>query len=148
MTASRSMAQSGGLVADMSSRKPLRDAVIMTDGGERVTTDYRGQFVLSGKFRGATILCKGYIKRNITAEEMQRDTIFLIPNINTLKGVEIIAPNDGMGALKRSMDSEAKAIPIKPKTGFSFDFFSLFDRSKRRVSKKERERQKRILDNY
>lgn len=41
-----------------------------------------------------------------------------------------------------------KALPKVPKSGWSFDFGSLFDHSKRRVSKKERARQKQILDNY
>lgn len=52
-TAVRVEAQSGAVVADMSSRKPLRDALVVTDGGEKVATDYRGRFALSGSYRGA-----------------------------------------------------------------------------------------------
>lgn len=147
-SASRSAAQTDGVVADMSSHKPLRDVIIITDRDTRVTTDYRGHFSLCGSYGGATIMRKGYMKRNMTAAEMRRDTIFLIPDINTLQGVEIVAPSDGRVALKKSIESEMKALPKVPKSGWSFDFGSLFDRSKRRVSKKERARQKQILDNY
>lgn len=144
----RVAAQSGAVVADMSSRKPLRDALVVTDGGEKVATDYRGRFALSGSYRGVSVICKGYLRRNMTADEMRRDTIFLIPEVKTLSGVEIVLPGDGLGALKKSLGQESKAVPVKPKSGNSFDFFGIFDKSKRRVSKKERERQKRILDNY
>ena len=84
----------------------------------------------------------------MTADEMRRDTIFLIPEVKTLSGVEIVLPGDGLGTLKQSFMSEKSNVPVKPKSGISFDFFGIFDKSKRRVSKKERERQKRILDNY
>ncbi len=146
--ASRSVAQTDGVVADMSSRRPLRDAIIITDRGTQVTTDYRGHFSLDGSYGSAGIMCKGYLTRRMTAGEMRRDTIFLIPDVKTLQGVEIVAPSDGRTALKKSIESDMKALPKTPKSGFSFDFGSLFDRSKRRVSKKERARQKQILDNY
>lgn len=144
----RVAAQSGAVMADMSSRKPLRDALVVTDGGEKVATDYRGRFALSGSYRGASVICKGYLRRNMTADEMRRDTIFLIPEVKTLSDVEIVLPGDGLGTLKQSFMSEKSNVPVKPKSGISFDFFGIFDKSKRRVSKKERERQKRILDNY
>lgn len=147
-TAVRVAAQSGAVVADMSSRKPLRDALVVTDGGEKVATDYRGRFVLSGSYRGASVICKGYLRRNMTADEMRCDTIFLIPEVKTLSGVEIVLPGDGLSTLKQSFMSEKSNVPVKPKSAISFDFFGIFDKSKRRVSKKERERQKRILDNY
>lgn len=147
-TAVRVAAQSGAVVADMSSRKPLRDALVVTDGGEKVATDYRGRFALSGSYRGASVICKGYLRRNMTADEMRRDTIFLIPEVKTLSGVEIVLPGDGLSTLKQSFMSEKSNVPVKPKSGISFDLFGIFDKSKRRVSKKERERQKRILDNY
>lgn len=147
-TAVRVAAQSGAVVADMSSRKPLRDALVVTDGGEKVATDYRGMFALSGSYRGASVICKGYLRRNMTADEMRRDTIFLIPEVKTLSGVEIVLPGDGLSTLKQSFMSEKSNVPVKPKSAISFDFFGIFDKSKRRVSKKERERQKRILDNY
>lgn len=144
----RVAAQSGAVVADMSSRKPLRDALVVTDGGEKVATDYRGRFALSDSYRGASVICKGYLRRNMTADEMRRDTIFLIPEVKTLSGVEIVLPGDGLSTLKQSFMSEKSNVPVKPKSAISFDFFGIFDKSKRRVSKKERERQKRILDNY
>lgn len=147
-TAVRVAAQSGAVVADMSSRKPLRDALVVTDGGEKVATDYRGRFALSGSYRGASVICKGYLRRNMTSDEMRRDTIFLIPEVKTLSGVEIVLPGDGLSTLKQSFMSEKSNVPVKPKSAISFDFFGIFDKSKRRVSKKERERQKRILDNY
>lgn len=147
-SAVRVAAQSGAVVADMSSRKPLRDALVVTDGGEKVATDYRGRFALSGSYRGASVICKGYLRRNMTADEMRRDTIFLIPEVKTLSGVEIVLPGDGLSTLKQSFMSEKSNVPVKPKSAISFDFFGIFDKSKRRVSKKERERQKRILDNY
>lgn len=147
-SAVRVAAQSGAVVADMSSRKPLRDALVVTDGGEKVATDYRGRFALSGSYRGASVICKGYLRRNMTADEMRRDTIFLIPEVKTLSGVEIVLPGDGLSTLKQSFMSEKSNVPVKPKSAISFDFFGIFDKSKRRVSKKERERQKRILGNY
>ena len=54
----RVAAQSGGVVADMSSRKPLRDALVVTDGGEKIATDYRGRFALSGSYRGASVIAR------------------------------------------------------------------------------------------
>jgi len=142
------MAQSSGVVAAMDTRKPLRDVSIRLNDSCSVTTDWRGHYKIARAYAGATLVCKGYMVCRLTAKEMQRDTVFLIPLEVTLAGVEIKAPKSDIAGAKYISKEELKMVASGKPSLATFDFFALFDRRQRHVSKKERLRQKRILDNY
>lgn len=142
-----SAAQTDGVVADMKSRLPIRDAKISTSSGHFVTTDYLGRFHIPKPFTSATVSCRGYMQRNIKTDGVPRDTIFLIPLANTLAEVEITASGTPRTNMTEMVRKHAAQTP-RTNSGLNFDFFRMFDKSVRYVSKKEREKQKRILDNY
>lgn len=85
-------AQNSCVVAAMDTRLPLRDVIVRGMSGQSDTTDWRGHFYRSVFTNGATFICKGYMTRTLTNEELKRDSVFLIPLVTTLHGVEIFAP--------------------------------------------------------
>lgn len=142
------VAQVSGVVAAMDTRLPLRDVAVRVSDSYSVSTDWRGRYRIDRKADGATFTCKGYMIRTLTAEEMRRDTVFLMPLLTTLDGVEVVAPRPDLKGASYLSKEEMRAIGRRSSGSVSFDFFSMFDRSKRRLSRKERARQKQVLDNY
>lgn len=135
------------VVADMKSHLPVGGAKISTGNGREAITDHRGHFRIAPHQGVATVSCRGYMQRRVSAAALASDTIFLIPLINMLPEVEVTtSPNARMDIAE--MVRKAAASAACPPSGVSFDFFSLFDRSVRHVSRKEREKQKRILEKY
>lgn len=147
LAARRCHAQVDGVVADMKSRLPILGAKISIGNGREVVTDYRGHFRIAAHTGGATVSCRGYMQRRVGGSALAADTIFLIPMINMLPEVEVKASSGTSVSITEQVRRSTAAIP-RGSTGVSFDFFSMFDKSVRHVSRKERERQKRILDNY
>ena len=145
-------AQTKGVIADMESRKPLRDVTVHSSANEIVKTNYLGRFVLISTFTSVTITCKGFLSRTLNRDEMQRDTIFLLPRMSELDEVVIYAKAPKIGFDLKSLTKDASlSAPRSGGIGAGFDFFKpleRFDRSKRYVSRKQRRKQKEILDNY
>lgn len=144
----RSVAQAEGVVADMETRLPIRDAHLRTNTGEEVKTDYRGRFVLQKPFSSVAIRASRYDLLTMKADQFRRDTVFLLPEYTRLGEVVIIGRH-----LKPefNMVKEArKGAERAPKTGgiSGFDFLSVFDRSHRHISRKQRQREKEILRKY
>ena len=142
-----------GIVADMSTGVPQRDVIIYTNHNEVDTTDWKGEYVFKEPFEWAEASHPRFLKRKVTIDEMKADTIRLIPLVNELSEVVItakrleIAPAIMMGVAQ----AIAEGAALAPKGVATFDFFAplaRFDKSRRWVSKKERRKQKEVLDNY
>lgn len=144
-----SRAQVRGLIVGTDTRLPLRDALIITDNGQRTKTDYLGHFTVEHPFRSASIGCAGYVAVSRSVEEMRRDTIFLLPTLVRLEGVVIYAPKRQADPKKWARDACAGLMPKGP-TGLNLlGFLSLFGGSGQRyVSEEKREKQRRILERY
>lgn len=149
----KALAQAKGVVVDLSTGVPQRDVVIYTNHNEVDTTDWKGEYELRQPFEWAVLRHPRFMKRRAKAEEMRADTLGMIPLVNELSDVVITAkaPRISEGFF-RGLDQEiAIGAASAPKGLATFDFFAplaRFDRSKRWVSKKERRKQKEILDNY
>ena len=143
-------AQVRGLVVGTDTRLPLRDALVITDNGQRTKTDYLGRFAVEHPFRSASIGCAGYVAVNRSVEEMRRDTIFLLPTLVRLEGVVIYAPKRMADPKKWARDACAGLELVqKGPTGLNLlGFLSLFGGGQRYVSEEKREKQRRILEKY
>lgn len=131
------------VIAGMDTRLPLNGAKIVADNGKTALTDWQGHFAAPAGMKSASIVSKGYMVRKATADELKRDTIFLIPLDVKLQGVVIYAPKRQADTRKWAVDA-AVATGVKP-TGRSFG--GSLSRQ-RNVSERERARQKKVLDSY
>ena len=77
------------VVADMESRVPLRDVLVHTDDNQDTRTIWDGTFSLKEGFNRISLSHPLYEKRYVLKSEMKRDTIFLLPKMNTLREVVI-----------------------------------------------------------
>lgn len=138
----RVAAQQGGVVVNMETGVPVRDVVVITNAGERVKTDYRGQFQLAKSFRSLTLTHSGYVALSMERAQMT-DTIALLPKFNTLEEVVVWGRN-------RHVEEKAIEMPayLKQFKGPSgHDFLSIF---KKRAGLNARQRKKHqwIIENY
>ena len=152
-TRTKAWSQVEGVVTDMSTGVPQRDVVIYTNHNEADTTNWQGSYHLAKPFEWAVFRHPRFLERRVKAEEMRADTVRLIPLVNELSEVVVTAKrrNISPGVMEGIGDAIATGAAEAPKGIASFDFFAplaRFDRSRRWVSKKERRRQKEILDNY
>lgn len=147
-TAAGCLAQVRGLVAGTDTRLPLRDALVITDNGQRTRTDYLGRFTVERPFRSASIGCAGYVAVSRSVEEMRRDTVFLLPTLVKLEGAVVYAPKRQADPKKWARDACA-GVTDKGPTGFNlWGFLSLFGSGQRHVSEAKRAKQRRILEQY
>ena len=139
------------VVADIESRRPLRDVIIYLNTGENVTTNWTGRFVYTGKkFSSATIAHPEYLSRIMNAEEMNGDTIFLLPKYNQLAEVVVYGHQNKKNYYTPFSKTDAQLMQAQPQ-GFNLlglvatGIKSLF---KGGTSEKQKEKTKRMLDKY
>ena len=120
------------VVADMETRRPIRDVLVYLDNGDHVKLDWTCRFRLYHyKFKRATFSHPDYLKRVMTNEELNVDTVFLIPLCQSLSEVIVTA----------------KAPQISPQITSGKDFLSVLrpkDRKRKKLGKKTLE----ALENY
>lgn len=136
------VAQWGGVVVHMETGVPVRDVVVMSNAGERVQTDYLGQFRLTKPFRSLTLTHSGFVARSMERAQMT-DTIALMPKFNTLEEVVVWGKN-------RHVEDKAVEMPeyIKQFKGPSgMDFLSIFRRHVG-LNAKQRKKHQWIIENY
>lgn len=143
------LAQSKGkviVVADMETHRPIRDVLVYLDNGDKVKLDWTCRFRLYHyKFKRATFSHPDYLKRVMDSSEMNVDTIFLIPNCQTLSEVVVTAKAPEINPqIGKSIQEAAVASGVKPS---GKDFLSLLrpkDRKRKKLGKKTME----ALENY
>lgn len=149
MAALQVPAQSKGkviVVADMETRRPLRDVLVYLDNGDKVKLGWEGKFMLYHyKFKRATFSHPDYLTRVMDSHEFNVDTIFLIPNCQTLNEVVVTAKAPKINPqIGKSIQEAAAASGVKPS---GKDFLSLLrpkDRKRKKLGKKTME----ALENY
>ena len=130
-------AQRRVVLADMDSRRSLPGASFITDRNERLVADGGG----------ASVSCRGYLQRRVTAAEVPGDTIFLIPLEVTLAGVTVTAPHRSFDAAAAVRSATKDAALMHPMVGFNPIGLLLTLLPKRHFFS-HNEKLKKILDNY
>jgi len=139
------MAQKRGVIVNMETGVPIRDAKIYTNTNKTFTTDWRGQYSIKDYFTSATITHQNYLSLTLNLYEMG-DTIELLPRFNTLEEVVVYGSKPMTFDVKRAT-RDARDYYTPNVGGFSFDFFSLFHK-RRGLSSKEKEKHDEIIRTY
>lgn len=139
-------AQKTGVVFDMETRRPVDNVKVYVNPAGRTVTDRHGRFIISGSCHSVTFSHVSYESRSMHKTEL-RDTVWLMPKMNTLDEVVITAVGPKMRLNIEKISKDASTYG-KHSSGMSFDLFSIFDKSQKRKSGKERERFNKILKNY
>lgn len=139
-------AQLTGVAFDMETRRPVAGAAVYINPKGSVLTDKHGRFTINGKCHSVTFSHISYESRSMNRSEL-RDTVWLMPKANRLDEVVVTAIGPKVRLDIKELQKDA-SLYRKPSSGVDFDFFSIFDRSSRRRSEKDRKRLENILKNY
>jgi hypothetical protein len=128
-------AQRTCVVADMESRKPIKNALIMTDTHHAARTNLYGYFAMQYAFDSATVSHPSFHSTKVKRTALP-DTIFLLKKMNLLHEVTIYGVDKQKHSLALHMESarRAAATAPQPSSGMiskSFDFANMIDRRKR-----------------
>lgn len=139
-------------VADIESRKPLKNVTIQLDRRtEKVQTEWGGRFVLKNdSFQTMTLTHPSYLKRVIDQKEGVPDTIFLLPSGQQLAEVVVIGHAPKMAISTEEIRKYAAENYTPSGSGgvsVSFDFFDMID-FKGRKHKKRAKKMKEIMEDY
>ena len=134
------------VVADMETRRPIRDVLVYLYNGDHLKLDWTCRFRLYHyKFKRATFSHPDYLKRVMTNEELNVDTVFLIPLCQTLSEVIVTAKAPQINPqISNSIRQEVATHGVKPS---GKDFLSVLrpkDRKRKKLGKKTLE----ALENY
>lgn len=139
-------------VADIESRKPLKNVTIQLDRRtEKVQTEWGGRFVLKNdSFQSMTLTHPSYLTRVIDKKEGVPDTIFLLPSGQQLAEVVVIGHAPKMAVSTEDIRKYAAENYTPSGSGgvsVSFDFFDMID-FKGRKHKKRAKKMKEIMEDY
>ena len=131
-------AQTAGIVLDIQTRLPIVNVNIFTDNNKTFTTNKAGRFIITTTFGSVTITHGNYIRRILNRKEMQ-DTIFLLPKSITVNEVIITA--------KAPRISPDIMKSVQQPSGMNFlGWLRIFEKGY--VSKKERAKRRKAIENY
>ena len=124
----------------------VADMEVYLDNGDHVKLDWTCRFRLYHyKFKRATFSHPDYLKRVMTSEELNVDTVFLIPLCQTLSEVIVTAKAPQISPqISNSIRQEVATHGVKPS---GKDFLSVLrpkDRKRKKLGKKTLE----ALENY
>ncbi len=77
------------VVVNMESNVPIRDVLVYTDDGQETKTKWDGTFALRETFRRVNFAHPSFEKRYMFREEIDGDTIALIPSLNAINEVVV-----------------------------------------------------------
>ena len=149
------------IVANMESHAPVRDIKIYTDDQQETRSAWDGSFTLHDGYSRITFVHPNFLKRYVLKSELKKDTIYLIPNTNTLQEVVIYGHRRFDNRMSEMMkpspqqierDKLPKVVPqgISPVAlvGFLYDVTfrkSVEERARRKWALKEVRRQEEAL---
>lgn len=126
------------VVADIETRVPVRDAIVITGDGYRDTTNYRGVCFIPTQFDTLTVYKHGYLAEKLLPKET-KDSTFIIPNSKRISEVTVWGKQDNSGlmsGMKRAIEEGVAANnATKGALNFSFDFAKMIDRRYRKDMK-------------
>ena len=143
------------VVVNLESKVPVRDILICTDDGQETRTKWDGTFALRKTFNRVNFVHPNYEKRYMLRDEIDSDTIGLLPNAFILNEV-VIYGNDRSTALGFSTKlpkGEAQLLQTPP-TGFdllglaAWGLDKIWFKKIRHRKEMEKQKRKMILDNY
>lgn len=132
-------AQRTCVVADMESRKPIRNALIMTDTHHAAKTNLYGYFAMKYAFDSATVSHPSFHSTSVKRTALP-DTIFLLKKMNLLQEVTIYGVDKQKRSLVFHKESARNAAAGAPRRSsgtisMTFDFADMLDRRKRHDKK-------------
>lgn len=83
------VAQRQMVVVNVESKVPVRDVLVTADNGQGTRTTWDGLFNVPDSFQRIDFRHPDFERRYVLKDEVQGDTIFLIPNTNALREVVI-----------------------------------------------------------
>ncbi len=126
------------VVADIETRVPIRDAIVVTGAGYRDTTNYRGVCFIPTQFDTLTISRHGYLAEKMLPHEV-KDTTFLIPNSKRISEVTVWGKQDNSGMMDGIKEAIEEGVAANNATkgalNFSFDFAKMLDKRYRKDMK-------------
>lgn len=143
------------VVVNMETGVPVRDVLVYTDNGQGAKTAWDGTFRIEKAYRRVTFTHGSFVKRVMDVEEMQGDTIALLPNMLAMNEVVIWGHRHNKTASIILMPSKTdmqlqQTVPqgFNP-LGLLFWGFDELWGKKMRHSKAAREQKKKmIIENY
>lgn len=139
-----------GIVADMETHVPIKNARVYTDTNHSCVTNYKGEFSISKDFKKLTISHLGYLSRILYPNECG-DTIYLVTNM--LKEVVVWGYKKETPFVLRQKSSETSGD--KSGGGGLIIYFdmaktleNIFGGQTRIPSKKEQRKNQNIWKNY
>lgn len=126
------------VVADMETRVPIRDAIVVTGNGYRDTTNYRGVCYIPVRFDTLSVLRHGYLTERLLPKEV-KDSTFLIPNSKRISEVTVWGKQDNSGLMngveKAIQEGIANDRSAQGTVNVSFDFAKMLDKRYRKDMK-------------
>ena len=143
------------VVINLESRVPVRDIVVYTDDGQETRTKWDGTFSLRETFGRVDFAHPNYEKRYMLREELEGDTIGLLPNAFALNEVVVYGhrPDETVKLNVKLPKAEAQLLQPVP-TGFNilglvaWGLDEIWFKKVRHRKEMEKQKRKMIIDNY
>ena len=143
------------VVVNMETGVPVRDVLVYTDNGQGAKTAWDGTFRIEKAFRRVSFTHGGYVKRIMDVEEMQGDTIALLPNMLAMGEVVIWGHRRNMTASIIPKPSKTdlqlqQAVPqgFNPLGLLFLGFDQLWGKKMRHSKAAKEQKKKMIIENY
>jgi hypothetical protein len=135
-------AQRSIVVYNLDTKTPLRGVRIWTNTNHTDTTNYLGRCSLPEQFDTLVVSKPGFLAARLP-RKLVTDSIPLLPNAHRLSEV-VVYGSDLSKRLNESVNqwTKAAATSVPQPSGYSFDFFSLFDGRARRHARQRKELEK------
>ena len=141
------------VVADIETRVPIRDVIVITETGYQDTTNYRGICHIPQTFDTLTVYKTNYLTEKLLHKEV-KDSTFLIPNSKRISEVTVWG-KDRTTLLQEKVDKWSRQNgqlpdPSKPAATIGLDFAKMLDKRYRKDQKTLRKNRKlfKEMDTY
>ncbi len=139
-------AQRTCMIADMETKKPIRDALIMTDTRHGARTNIYGYFEMKYNFDSATVSHPSYFSLKVKRATLP-DTVFLLRKTHILQEVTIYGTDRRKQSIAFIQEAARRAAAEAPQPGGgavtkTFDFADMLDRRRRHDRKELKKLQK------
>ncbi|GEM_PF-2130484 len=128
-------AQRTCVIADMETRKPIHNALIMTDTHHGARTNLYGYFEMKYNFDSATVSHPSFFSLKVKRTTLP-DTVFLLRKTHLLQEVTIYGTDLRKQSISSVQNAARRAAAEAPTPGggtvnITFDFANLLDRRRR-----------------
>lgn len=142
-------------VINMETGVPIRQVVVSTNDGQEAVSTWEGAVLLKGSFKRLTLMHPSFEKRTMDSDELQGDTIELLPRLFSVNEVIIWGRHRDKTAtaFQKPSKVDMQLMEANPK-GFNplgliyWGVDELLLKKQRRRKAAEKQRRKMILDNY